>query len=509
MNRARLPARYRNVRHLAEGWSSEVYAADLITPAGASRNVVLKILRTDVPGPEGEARDVLVSGLREAFAREAMALTACAGPGIPTFIEPLDLGVPVLALSAIDGVSLEQHVRANGPLPFTEARRVMERLLEIVGRIHRLGWVHSDLNPRNVFLDGDMVWLLDFGAAWRQGMPPNWRWPLGRHRFMGPEQLLGRHSKVPYERAGAQSDVHQAACLLSFLVTGKEPFRYPLDEETYGTDYLDQLGAFMALPVGDKMASLALEGRYPGIPPGTDALLARALAPAPKDRFDDAEVFRWALGQLARPTRAAKTPPGPVRDPKRWQTALATEGFFEPHEAALLIEHVARAPEDARILEVGSYKGRSALFGLSALGPFQRWTCVDSFRTAASYSGHSADDLRRCLDDPRVEVIDSTLAEAEAVLADALFSVALIDGDHSLAGVIADSTRAISRMPAGSILLFHDYNDLFPGVVRAIDLLRDAGVLRTVGQAGSLVALKIVGRPTWLLDPGVYRDADL
>lgn len=194
----------------------------------------------------------------------------------------------------------------------------------------------------------------------------------------------------------------------------------------------------------------------------------------------------------------------------RWDMALGTDGFFAEEEARLLRDQVRRLHPDAALLEVGSYRGRSSQFIMASMTSTQRLVCVDTFRSAASYGGHSYADLRLTLKDPRVTVLPMSLRSAVRHLQGECFGLALIDADHSYMGAVEDICLAVALAAPGSALLCHDVDEeLFPGVVAAIESLVTRRVLETGPRVGSLGSYVVRSRPTWLIDPGVYRDDEL
>jgi predicted O-methyltransferase YrrM len=196
-------------------------------------------------------------------------------------------------------------------------------------------------------------------------------------------------------------------------------------------------------------------------------------------------------------------------DRVRYEQALATEGFFSPSEGQLLMRVLQRAGPRCRALEVGSYRGRSALFALAALPPNGRLIGVDAFIDAAGYAGHSAQDLRSRVGDDRFTVIEGTLAQAWDTVSAAPCDVALVDADHSFAGASADLALIVGLLRRGGRLLVHDVASWFPGVIAAVDALVGAGVLAELQRIESLYAFDVVARPRWLMVPAVDHGDEL
>ena len=265
---------------VGEGWSSRVYRC----PAGAGQPTgsVLKVAR-DVPGftsPE-DRRQLALS-----WRREAAALTAARSvPGAARLLasSPDGEDPPWLLLAEEPGESAEALVAARGPFALPAVIAIAESLASTLAGIHRAGWLHLDVNPRNVLLSSRTVTLIDFGAAQAIGAPSPWDWPLGRHRFMAPEHLAGRRESPRYQRLGTPADVHQLACLLLFLLTGREPLEPCREDEDYRHEYLERLAAGAARSGQEKTAEFFPGPRdAAGIPL---AAFAGALDPLPQRRF--------------------------------------------------------------------------------------------------------------------------------------------------------------------------------------------------------------------------------
>jgi predicted O-methyltransferase YrrM len=146
---------------------------------------------------------------------------------------------------------------------------------------------------------------------------------------------------------------------------------------------------------------------------------------------------------------------------------LRLEFFHFPTWAALLAPY-REVP--ARVLEVGSWEGRSALFFLNYL-PQSQLVCIDTFEGSEEHWAHPeafAEDLpeiERRFDAnlaPFVGRIDkrkapSAMALAELGIAGRRFDIAYIDGSHRSADVYSDGVLAWSMLVSGGIMIFDDY----------------------------------------------------
>ena len=188
-------------------------------------------------------------------------------------------------------------------------------------------------------------------------------------------------------------------------------------------------------------------------------------------------------------------------DETLYRRALETEGFFTEDEALLLMRTISKAPCEAWLLEIGSYKGRSTLFALSVLLATQRWVIVDKFVNAAKYAGHSFLLLLSSIAQSNVSILPMTLFDAWPHLEGRRFDVVFIDADHSLLGFSQDLAVAVALCQIGGTILCHDVNEIFPGVRLIAESVVKAGVLAERERAGSLVRYEIMDRPQWLWNP--------
>lgn len=191
-----------------------------------------------------------------------------------------------------------------------------------------------------------------------------------------------------------------------------------------------------------------------------------------------------------------------------YQQAKLTEGFFDEAEAIFLIEKVQQLNKEAKILEIGSYYGRSTLFILSAMKASQVLISLDTFSKMAGYkdSSHSFWSLVKTTNDNRHMILPMTISNAYEHLNNEKFDLCFIDGNHSFAGVTIDLSYCIMMSKINSFILCHDVSELFPGVKLAVSTFEKAGVLKKIGQVKTLALFEIKSRPSWILDPSVYRE---
>jgi eukaryotic-like serine/threonine-protein kinase len=266
---------------LASGAMGTVYRGRAIS---GGRPVAVKFLRAEQ----------ITKNLEKRFEREARALTQLRHPHV---IEIIAVGThdgdPFLVTELLHGTSLES-VLVETRLAPERALRFADQILSGLGFAHAQGIIHRDVKPENVFLanaeEGVRAKLLDFGLV-KFGARSNAEQSsvltvegtlLGSPAYMSPEQGFG-------EEATERSDVYSAGIVLFELLTGSWPF---IAEEV-----ADLIRAHAISPVpalGDVRPELVAR-------PELEAVVQRALAKKPKDRFADANEMQRALRAVPSP----------------------------------------------------------------------------------------------------------------------------------------------------------------------------------------------------------------
>ncbi len=190
-----------------------------------------------------------------------------------------------------------------------------------------------------------------------------------------------------------------------------------------------------------------------------------------------------------------------------YKEALSTKGFFSEQEAQFLIANVNSLKNDANILEVGSYYGRSTLFMLSAMKESQKLISLDKFVKVAGYSNstHSFWKLLNTVNDRRHTLIPNSLDKGYEHLKETAFDLCFIDGNHSFVGVTTDLSYSIMLCKLGGFILCHDVCELFPGIEMILESLESKNVLKKISQVNTLAKYEVLEKPTWLIDPAVYK----
>ena len=287
---------YRLLGELARGGLGVVYRA--FDPR-AGREVALKVL----------ARGFMATpAQRERFLREARVQQAFDHPNLVRVHEAGEVqGVLFLALELLPGGTLEERLRAQGPLEPTAAAELVAKLARGLSHAHAQGVLHRDLKPLNVlFTSGGEPCLSDFGLASAPAEGPRLSYTgmlLGTPGYAPPEQVGGE-----LRRVGPRSDVYGLGALLYACLTGRAPCE--------GTNLADLLLATTDRP--PTPPSLL----RPEVPRELEAICLRCLAKQPEERFESAAAV---AGELTRFLRAAPTDSeetGPVARRRRRRRAL-------------------------------------------------------------------------------------------------------------------------------------------------------------------------------------------
>lgn len=276
---------YRRLDRLGEGAMGEVYRA---LDTMLEREVALKTLR-----PEMSARADLV----ERFRVEAIALARLHHRHIATVYAFFrDGSQHHIAMQYLRGRTLDAELRTRGRLPWREAAAVAIDVLLALEHAHALGVVHRDLKPANLMIDPeDRTVVMDFGIARvlvkdRQTRAGTL---VGTLEYIAPEIVRG-------EDADARSDLYALGCVLYEMVTGELPFQGASD--------------FALMRAHAEQAPPPPRQRARELPAALEAIILRALAKRPGDRFAHAQDFRAALqaalveapADAARPARPGR-----------------------------------------------------------------------------------------------------------------------------------------------------------------------------------------------------------
>ena len=297
------------MRDLAVGDSIDQYqVADLLGRSGmaslfkavdrdSGEVVVLK-----VPHLQYES-DV---AFHERFRREEEIGLRLDHPNVVRVLRPREKTRMYLAMEYVEGESLRALLRSSGPLPVERALAIARQLCAALSHLHQRGVVHRDLKPENVLVTpSGGVKLLDFGIALldsaRRLTWASLSGTLGTPDYMAPEQIRGR-------RGDSRTDVYGLGTVLYELLTGRLPYEAP--------------NAAALLHAKTRRGPASLRQHRRDLSPAVEAVVLRAIARDPRDRYPGADEMG---ADLENPSSArARHPPLALRkgtDPasaRRW-----------------------------------------------------------------------------------------------------------------------------------------------------------------------------------------------
>ncbi|MGI5320930.1 serine/threonine-protein kinase [Actinomadura nitritigenes] len=196
---------YRLLARLGGGGMGQVF----LGRSRGSRLVAVKVVRPELAGDER---------FRERFASEVAAARRVGGFYTAQVVDAdPDDDPPWLVTAYVPGPSLEQAVRAHGPLPAATIAVLGAGLAEGLAAIHACDLVHRDLKPGNVILAEDGPRVIDFGIARALDASHHTRSVIGTPPFMSPEQTYGAE-------IGPASDVFSLGSVIVHAATGHGPF---------------------------------------------------------------------------------------------------------------------------------------------------------------------------------------------------------------------------------------------------------------------------------------------
>jgi len=266
-----LSDRYELGEILGFGGMSEVHLARDLR---LHRDVAVKVLRADL------ARD---PSFYLRFRREAQNAAALNHPAI---VAVYDTGeaettagpLPYIVMEYVDGITLRDIVHNEGPIPPRKAIEIIADACQALNFSHQHGIIHRDVKPANIMISRTgAVKVMDFGIARAladSSTVTQTAAVIGTAQYLSPEQARG-------DPVDARSDVYSLGCVLYEILTGEPPF------------------------VGDSPVSVAYQHvreapippsqRHEGISADLDAVVLKALAKNPDNRYQTAAEMRTDL----------------------------------------------------------------------------------------------------------------------------------------------------------------------------------------------------------------------
>jgi serine/threonine protein kinase len=265
---------------------------EFIDVVGSSRSGVAYKVRNLVEG-RFELLMVLSKPLQDdqehadRFLREARVHGRLAHPNIVRFYGATVLdGQFVITTELIEGTALAQRLEL-GPISLVEAVSYFSQALSGLGHAHRCGVVHRDLTPENLIVTPEgTVKIAGFNLA-KAATDPQLTQAgaaVGVLHYMAPEQVKG---EVVLD---ARCDIYSLGVVLYEALTGKKPF-----------DYKSQFDVMLAHVNKTPLPPSRIN---PELTPEIDAIVLKAMAKEPSQRFQTASEFRDALRRARASSKA-------------------------------------------------------------------------------------------------------------------------------------------------------------------------------------------------------------
>lgn len=206
---------------------------------------------------------------RKRFARESELVMSLEHPNVVPIYDTGEVdGRVYLAMRLVDGTDLGSLLRTEGALEPARAMAICTQIAAALDAAHERGLVHRDVKPSNVLLDSSgHVYLADFGLTRRlddEGAELGEDGAIGSPAYLAPEQLEGR-------AVDGRADVYSLGCVLYECLTG-EPVFVRSSRLAVAWAHLEE----EPMPPSRRRA---------GLPEALDAVVGRALAKEPEQRF--------------------------------------------------------------------------------------------------------------------------------------------------------------------------------------------------------------------------------
>ncbi|MEV4297496.1 serine/threonine-protein kinase [Microbispora rosea] len=216
---------------------------------------------------------------RDRFVRESRMVASIDHPNIIPVYEAGERDeLLFIAMRYVEGSDMRKLVQSEGPLPVGRANPLFVQIASALDAAHAHGLVHRDVKPANILVTrADHVYLTDFGltksSSAEAGLTSHGHF-MGTPRYVAPEQIRG----LPVD---GRSDLYAFACVVYEALAGQPPFQRDTE-----------LALLYAHVSHDPPP---LTPYRPDLPHAVNAVLTRALAKSPGERFETCQAFVSAL----------------------------------------------------------------------------------------------------------------------------------------------------------------------------------------------------------------------
>lgn len=246
------------------------------------------------------------------FRREAQAAASLNDPRIVSIYDwGSDDGTYFIVMEYVEGSSLGEIIRNSGRLPVTRAVKIAGDVLSGLHLAHQKGIVHRDVKPANIAITAaGQTKVMDFGIAraasdGAQTMTQTGT-VIGTASYFSPEQAQGK-------AVDARSDIYSVGIVLYEMLTGRVPFK---GENAVAVAYKHV--------TEDPVPPRVLAG---DIPPALEAVVMKALAKNPENRYQTAEQMRL---DLARAIRGEEVEAPPLMTEEQRTSVMGSGYGYDP-----------------------------------------------------------------------------------------------------------------------------------------------------------------------------------
>ncbi len=298
--------KYEVIRKLGEGATSTVWLAR--DPFGA-RVVAIKAVNADAfdkHSPDGQIA-------RKLFVTEASLAGKLQHPHIVQIYDAVaDADPSYIVMEYVSGGTLERYSKPDSLLPLPDVVEMIFKCSRALDFAQQVGVIHRDLKPANILRCDDVegstdVKISDFGAALTQATDQTQVSGIGSPAYMSPQQ-------VKEHPLNHQTDIFSLGVVMYQLLTGQLPF---MGSNNYSIVY--QICNVEPVPPSRLRADL---------PPGVDAIVARALKKSLEERYQTWNEFSFDLAELFRNERLAEVRDAHIGDSEKF-SLLRGLSFFK------------------------------------------------------------------------------------------------------------------------------------------------------------------------------------
>jgi serine/threonine protein kinase len=311
--------KYRILGRLGEGATSEVF---LGYDDFQQRNVAIKRVRANAAADPGDAHYT-----ERFFAAEAALVGRLQHPNVVQIFDAVpDPVAPYLVMEYVPGSTLRPFCRSDQLLSLELIVEIGFKCAMALGYVFRQGLIHRDVKPANLLtvLNNNTITdvkITDFGSVYNLASDVTQIYRVGSLAYMSPEQLDGG-------ALDCRADMYSLGAVLYHLIAGRPTFDGQVQS------------AMMHQIYNSKPAPLT--GVRQGVTEALDAVIQRALAKRPEERYEDWDQFAQALSTLITTQQVPRGQLQGVLDSERFNLLRALD-FFSGFGDVELWEVVHRA----------------------------------------------------------------------------------------------------------------------------------------------------------------------